>query len=72
MNEMLSQPRELLFPSVSGVAFMDVRTDEEVIRIEARCTPTGGGCPYDFGQGKRGCVESVSRGSMAGWLICCG
>lgn len=31
-----------------------------------------GGCPYVFGQGKQGCVESVSRGSMAGWLICCG
>ncbi|MFD9651481.1 transposase family protein [Streptomyces mirabilis] len=46
---MLSQLRERLFPSVSGVAVVDVHTDGEVIRIKARCTPTGATCP-DCGQ----------------------
>ncbi|GAX56438.1 transposase [Streptomyces olivochromogenes] len=46
---MLSQRRELLFPSVSGAAVVDLHTDGEVIRIEARCAPTGAACP-DCGQ----------------------
>ncbi|WP_328743890.1 ISL3 family transposase [Streptomyces sp. NBC_00285] len=45
MNEVLYRLQELLFPSIPGVAVVAVCTDDEAIRIEARCTPSGAACP---------------------------
>ncbi|MFB7496423.1 ISL3 family transposase [Streptomyces sp. NPDC056161] len=45
MNEAMFRPREVLFPSVPGIAVVAVHTDGEAIRIEARCTPVGATCP---------------------------
>ncbi|WP_075824061.1 ISL3 family transposase [Streptomyces acidiscabies] len=45
MNEVLSRLQELLFPSVPGIEVVAVHTDDEAIRVEARCTATGASCP---------------------------
>ncbi|MFF4567642.1 transposase family protein [Streptomyces sp. NPDC001435] len=45
MNEVLSRLRELLFPSVPGVAVVAVHSEGNAIRVEARCTPIGAACP---------------------------
>ncbi|MGW4979254.1 hypothetical protein [Streptomyces mirabilis] len=69
MNEMLSQLRELLFPSVSGVAVVDVRRDEEeTCRLlgeerSSRCGSGGSTAELRHAGGRRS--WSRSQGSPA-------
>ncbi|MCH0557652.1 ISL3 family transposase [Streptomyces sp. MUM 16J] len=53
MSEIIYEMRDLLFPQVPGVEVVAVRTAGTTVRVEARCTATGGACPGCDGWSER-------------------
>ncbi|MEU0389004.1 hypothetical protein [Streptomyces chartreusis] len=45
MEEVVLRLKELLFPSIAGVAVLSVDVNIEIVRVDAQCIADGAVCP---------------------------